>query len=138
MITECSKNDLHKIFELTKKLENEVPFCKPDIGCFVKSWASMIDSGRGVIFNSKENDCIDGFISGLIAPEMNSGVLMAVESLWYLEPEKRKTGIGKKLLEHFEKWAKSKNAKYICTAKPYRKASINGYTSIETFFVKEI
>jgi hypothetical protein len=138
VITECSKDNLHKVFGLVKKLENEVPFCKPDINHFVKSWSTMIDSGCGVIFIDTENDNINGFFSGLISQEINSGVVVAVESLWFVEPEKRKRGIGKGLLVNFERWAEQKSAKYICTAKPFKKLLVDKYRSIETFFVKEI
>jgi GNAT superfamily N-acetyltransferase len=138
VITEATKDDLSEIFKLVMALENERPFCKPDYHSFSEYWGKIIEAGTGVIFKYINSDITHGFLSGFVIPEMNSGTLISVESLWYVTPEKRKEGIGKRLLSRFEDWSRLKSAKYICTAKPYRKSYLNGYKSLETFYVKEI
>lgn len=134
MIAIATSKDLPVIFKMLMALEAETNFCKPKFEHFGLSWTKFIESDLGVIYH----DGSDGFIAGFISPEINSGILMAVESLWYVQPSMRKHGLGKRLLLEFEKWAVEKNAKYIVTAKPFKRLKINGYRSLETFLVKEI
>jgi N-acetylglutamate synthase-like GNAT family acetyltransferase len=137
MIREAKREDLPELFDMVVALEREVRFIQPDRTCFVRNWTNLIATGTAVIFLEYDKK-ISGLFAGLIMPEINSGVNLAVESLWYVVPENRHNGVGKRLLNRFEQWAKEKNVKHIATAKPFRRLKLNGYRSIETFLMKEI
>ena len=43
----------------------------------------------------------------MVSPSLYSKDRVALEILWWVEPDARKTGLGKELLEAFEYWAKN-------------------------------
>jgi GNAT superfamily N-acetyltransferase len=49
-----------------------------------------------------------GFIAGMSSAFPFGPHLLATEIAWWVEPEERKSGVGKSLLEAFEYWAKEK------------------------------
>lgn len=62
-----------------------------------------------VIFSEDE-----GFIMGVALPFLFGTQLLATEIAWWVNPTMRGTGVGKKLLEAFEYWAKNvANCEYI-------------------------
>jgi GNAT superfamily N-acetyltransferase len=143
MIRPATHSDLAPMFELYKEMVKETPFCEPNWKVFEHTWKTMFPEDMRTIYISEdEKHTIDGFVAGFLFYHINQGTPMAMESLWYVVPEKRETGIGRELLNNFESWAKSKGAKYTVIAKPFRKIKLNGkmrgYNSIETMFVKEI
>lgn len=49
-----------------------------------------------------------GFLAGMSSPFALGPHLLASEIAWWVEPEYRKAGVGKLLMEAFEYWAKEK------------------------------
>lgn len=67
---------------------------------------NMIDAkGEGKVILLYEDK---GFIAGFITPFHFGDIVQATEVAWWVEPEYRKEGVGDKLLEAFEYWAKNK------------------------------
>lgn len=49
-----------------------------------------------------------GFLAGMVTPFPFSTDFLATELAWWVEPEARQEGLGTKLLEAFEYWAREK------------------------------
>lgn len=84
----------------------------------------------------------DGMIGGCVNPFLFGNILTATEIAWWVEPEKRKTKVGKELLEAFEFWAKKVGCALIVMISIddslgyyYEK---NGYKLFERSYMKEI
>lgn len=60
-----------------------------------------------------EDDKPIGMIGGAIAYFIFGGVKYATEVAWWVEPEYRKSGIGKELIEAFEYWANQVGCKFV-------------------------
>jgi len=65
------------------------------------------------ILTGKQNEMIIllkpgvGFLAGMASPFLFGPHLIASEIAWWIEQEKRNSGIGKELVEAFEYWAKN-------------------------------
>lgn len=95
-----------------------------------------------VFVSEDKNGKLNGMIFGFLYRHTNSGVPMALAGLWYVIPEKRKSGISQQLLRDFESWAKGCGARYMVVGKPYKEISLSGpmagYRSLEMMFMKEL
>jgi len=83
-----------------------------------------------------------GFLAGLTHKFILGYKRMAIELGWYVDPSKRRTGIGKALMDGFEDWAKIMNCDLITmisiddeVGKYYEK---RGYKLYERTYMKEI
>lgn len=83
-----------------------------------------------------------GMIAGRLAPYAFAPLLIAAELGWWVEPEHRKSKVGKELLEAFEYWAKQKNCKMVTmvslddeVGKIYER---KGYHLAERVYMKEL
>ena len=87
--------------------------------------------------------CVVGYISPCF---FNLSKKWAQETMWYVEKNERKTGIGAKLLLAFEEWAKAMKADYIDMIHIENEDSKDlglfyqkvGYTPAERHFVKGV
>jgi GNAT superfamily N-acetyltransferase len=94
---------------------------------------------KGVVFLDEDHQ---GVIGGIIIPFAYGFQLQAAELCWWVEPEARKTGLGKELLDAFENWASERDASFITmislddqVGKVYEKL---GYALKERTYMKEI
>lgn len=83
-----------------------------------------------------------GLIAGAVTPCMFGDLLVATEVAWWVEPEHRKSNIGRELLDAFEFWGQRVGCKLITLSsldesvgKYYEK---RGYRLQEHAYVKEI
>lgn len=84
----------------------------------------------------------DGLIAGISIPWTFGPRKLAMELGWWVVPDKRKSNIGKELLDAFEYWAKKINCSLISMVsiddtlgKYYEK---RGYVLCERAYIKEI
>jgi len=109
MIREATHDDVDFLLEMGRNFYNACDFpveliFKPEI------LAGVMDN---LIVN--ENACIlvddklQGMIAGIVYPYYFTGQMSGNEMFWWVEPESRK-GLGKKLLDGLEDWAKGKGA----------------------------
>ena len=76
---------------------------------FLQSWNRVYATGRGTIIGLWLEDDLVGGLGGLLAPDMETGVVRAYETFWYVTPRARGLG-GWGMLEQFESWAKARGA----------------------------
>lgn len=146
MIRELKVNELHKVFHLGDKFSAESKFVTYDKEIFVNSWTGLIDYGCGVIFIKEYYNHIAGFIGGVLFNDPNSGISTSSELFWYLDPKYRSRGIGKNLLDSFERWSKLKGCQrvimiHMSDLMPEEVKGMylkNGYEKLETHYIKEI
>lgn len=136
MIRQATVKDLKEVIEIVNALADSTGLPRPDKNTFIPSWAGFIDSGMGAIF-VQENKNIVGVIA---TNDFNSGVKVAIVSLWYVFPEIRGKGMGRTLLKIAEDWAKKKECKFISYSKHVssQAPNKNSYTAKELMFIKEI
>jgi len=132
----CAES-FHKIYD------PDVPFSKD---AFLSYWKSILSTGQGflIIVEHKDGDVIGG-VGGVIANFQTSDDLVCIEMFLWVDPEFRGV-IGQKLLDEFEKEAKSRGAKRVMLAcmensDPDRIASWykrKKYVPFERHFIKDI
>lgn len=80
----------------------------PDYKSYISVSSKIIMDGMFIV--AKEDGKIVGAIAGLMSPFIfNHNFNVAVEMLWFVMPEYRKTGIGDQLLNALETKAKENN-----------------------------
>lgn len=111
---------------------------------FENIWRSLITHGRGVIlYEDDDAGKILGVLAFIINPDAFSGVNTAAETFLYVLPEARGTGLASRLLEEFEKEAKTRNCKEVLmvSLSGLETGPIfvrRGYKVLETIYRKEI
>src|SRR5689334_4367485 len=97
--------DLDKITDMAMKFAKSTNYENYADEETVRKFASAILSsdGRSAICLIHEDD---GFIAGMVAPFTFGTKRLATELAWWVTPDKRKSDVGKQLLEAFEHWAK--------------------------------
>ena len=145
MIREAKADEALKVVSFLKQFEQASQFVKVDVDHASKQFARLINSGNGVVFimeNSKGE--LQGGIGAIALPDLNCGVMTAVETFWFVAPEHR--GGGMRLMEAFERWGKDKGCKrlamiHLVDSYPdiLEKIYINeGYKLVEKHYVKEV
>ncbi len=77
---------------------------------FLKNWTLFLSAYPSVIFGLWEETRLVGGIGGMIHPDLNSGMLYAVEFFWYVDPGYRKTLGAARLPLTVKKWGKRQGA----------------------------
>lgn len=65
----------------------------------------MVDGEVSTVLIAREGDELIGYIAFIVAPVLWGTVRSAAESLWWVAPEHRSTGVGKELLNAGLEWA---------------------------------
>jgi GNAT superfamily N-acetyltransferase len=115
-----------------------------DVAICIKNYTSFIESGLGCMFALKIDGKVVGGIAGVAYPDIHSGIMVAVETFWFVDKEYRGHGI--KLLGVFEEWAKDQECEKVALIhlsdsfpdvleKIYAR---RGYCLVEKHYVKEI
>lgn len=86
-----------------------------------------------------------GFICGTHAPDLFSATVKAVEIAWWVDAAHRGRGVGRALLEQFERWGEAHGCRFVCVGEPpvepeaaaalYQR---RGYSRIETYWEKAL
>ncbi len=112
---------------------------------FSRNWKGLIEGSKGTIIASFEDGGeITGALGAVLAPNLNSGQMMAVECFWFVIEKFRGHGI--KLLKEFERWAGFRNAKrvamiHLLHMQPKELSDLYtrmGYRAIETNYIKDL
>lgn len=79
-----------------------------------KLFTESVIGDDAVVYLAEDNDKVLGYLEGNICkPESWRPVIETEIVTFYILPEYRSQGIGKRLVDHFKEWSKSKNAKLI-------------------------
>jgi GNAT superfamily N-acetyltransferase len=83
-----------------------------------------------------------GMLGGMINNFIFGNIKMAVEIAWWIEPEYRKSGYGKELIEAFEFWAKKNGCAFVTMSfledKPAKFYENVGYSFAEKSYIKRL
>lgn len=71
---------------------------------------------------------VSGFISGIKTPSLSSADLIALEQIWWVDEEFRKTWDSLRLLALFEEWAKRSGCRTVCMS------SIEGVSRVDRIY----
>ncbi len=77
---------------------------------FLKNWTLFLSAYPSVIFGLWHEKGLVGGIGGMIHPDLNTGMLYAVEFFWYVDPAHRNTLGAARLPLTFKKWGKRNGA----------------------------
>jgi len=80
---------------------------------FCDVFYNLLKGDIGVFFGGFSGVKPVGFLAGLHIADMMTGMKQAVEYLWVVIPEYRKTGIGIRLFKRFEEDAKANHCKMV-------------------------
>lgn len=81
---------------------------------FENVWRSFITHGLGVVlYEDDEHGKILGALAFVVNPDMFSGVPTSAETFLFVLPEARGSGLASRLIEEFEKEAKTRNCKEV-------------------------
>lgn len=102
----ASINDLDEVYGMAKKFIATTDYKDIYEETALRNLCSAILSSDG-----SSSICIihegNGFIAGMVAPLIFGNKRLATEIGWWVEPDKRKSNVGKELIEAFEYWAKT-------------------------------
>ena len=141
MIKTATPADLRELFHLCDEFSCASASVSYKKEIFLENWTKILESGLGIILLLPDNK---GFLGGLKYPDINTGVLSAVETFWFVTDSAR--GQGLRLLRNFEKWAKDNDCRQIIMVHladlmpdAVRKIYLRmGYNKLETHYIKRL
>jgi GNAT superfamily N-acetyltransferase len=104
MITCATLEEIPIIITLVKQFESFSQLVKVDVEHTISTYTKFVQSGMGKIFLLKVDREIIGGLGAILAPDLHTGHLTAIECFWFVIPEHR--GGGLSLLTAFEQWAR--------------------------------
>lgn len=112
----ATPEDFDAVYDMCKKFISQTAYSaylnedvfKPLIQSFL---TDTKNEKVGII--AMEDDKPVGLIGGAVAYFIFGGIKYATEVAWWVEPEYRKSGVGKELIEAFEYWAKQIDCKFV-------------------------
>lgn len=137
--------ELGEAFHLEAELDFFAPADPPSFAKFLES--ILKGELNGIFVVAEQHNHIIGICIGLVVPVyFNYSHLASQELVFYVDQASRDTGVGKKLLEAFEKESIAKGAKTICVgAKSNMRVeamgkmySRKGYRELERYYVRSI
>lgn len=143
-VTIATLEEVPVITRLCKNFEQASKLVTVDIDHSVKAYTQFITSGIGAMLLLKRDGDIIGGLGCLKYPDLHSGVLIAVETFWFVLPEHR--GRGLMLLDAFEAWGASQGCKKLAMihltdsypAALERLYRMRGYQLVEKHYIKEV
>jgi GNAT superfamily N-acetyltransferase len=89
----------------------------PERAAFDATWAQLIGAARTLLLVADAAECgIVGYLLGNSHPTLfANGPVAWVEELMVVETDRR-SGVGRRLIEHAEEWARSGGAAYLALA----------------------
>lgn len=116
-------------------------------GCWLHHWKQFYDTNKGRIFGAFTDDGeLAGAVSGLLSLDVNTAATTVTELFLYIFPEFRRGGLGAKLFDALETWAREQGAEHLnmvalesCTPDAFAKLYISrGFRPVERWFSKEL
>lgn len=143
-IYEASPEEAHIIAKLMKGFEEETAFVKVDVVYTGAKYESMVRRGNAHLFIMEDEGKMIGGLGCVVGPDLHTPRIIAVETYWYVHPDYR--GMGRKLLDYFEQWAKDNgcNATAMICMTDSMSDSLEhlyfrrGYKLIEKHYLKEV
>lgn len=145
MVSIATTEEIKEIIRLAKQYDGGFSHhVSVDVDYATKTYLQMVKSGIAVVFALKNETGVIGGLAALKYPDINSGILTAVECFWFVNPDQR--GEGMQLLDIFEKWGKQEGCKKIALIHledsfpdTLNKLYVRrGYVLTEKHYVKEI
>jgi GNAT superfamily N-acetyltransferase len=150
----ASVEDLKELLDMAIKFFKASPYAQldelvdTDIVNTIRNTLILQSMGKAVILVSTDTDNkATGMLAAMASKAMWSENLIATEMAWWVSEDERKSGVGKKLIEGYEYWAKMVNAKLISLSTlkdldPEVKLEVfydkEGYVKAEQAFVKKV
>lgn len=139
MVRIASLEDFNEILDMSIKFIETTEYKDLyDLEALEKVIETSLSSSSAVVFVEDGK----GILVGQTVPFLFGNKLVAHELGWWVEPEYRKTGVGKDLINSFENWAVFKNCGIIVmtsiddTVGEYYKKT--GYKLVERMYMKEL
>lgn len=114
----------------------------------LSNWSRLLGLNIGAIWIAldKDNTTIIGAIGAMIYPDLWNNDLVAMETFWFIHPDKRAGLTALKLLHEYEAWAKDRGAKRIIMSnvcspnmQVLRKIyEAKGYRPVDVSYFKEL
>lgn len=145
MLKVATREDFDAIYEMCKKFVTTTVykdyFTEEAMRPFAETFVNSPITERVGLVAYHEDKPI-GMLGGLINNFVYGNAKMAVEVAWWVEPEFRKSGVGKELIEAFEFWAKKNGCKFITMSfledKPSKFYEDIGYAFAEKSYIKRL
>lgn len=101
------KEDIENIFSMTKKFASSFVI---DKGSFEQSFLNLIKDENSYCMLAEDDGNSIGYILAFIHSTLYANGKVALVEEIFVESEYRKKGIGKRLMEAIEEWAKNQGA----------------------------
>ncbi|MGH8897527.1 MAG: GNAT family N-acetyltransferase [Egibacteraceae bacterium] len=107
-----SPEELPGLVPLAREFEAAIgnPIIQMKEEAFLSAWRKFIELNVGFLIVAKDAGVPVGAISAYIVPNDLNGSMLAQESWWFVKPEYRGRGVGRALIELFERYARSRGA----------------------------
>jgi GNAT superfamily N-acetyltransferase len=114
---------------------------------WLESWKSWEHVGTAMIFVARENGLLLGALGVVFYRDLNTGRSRATELLFYVDPAERRRGVGRALLEAFERVAKQRGASSIIGSSPVEAPTetvlgdlylASGFEELEKVYIKRL
>ena len=144
MIIQAIENEVNQILLLGNQFAEESEFVRFNSDVAIENVKKIIATNIGILFLAYDNSKLIGMICGIKYPDFLTGLLTATELFWFVD--KRKRGVGLKLLSKFESWARKENCKniimmHLSDSMPETVKTIyekKGYKHLESHYIKEL
>lgn len=142
-IVKGTEHDIYAIACSMKNFEQHTDHVKVDVDYTTGRYKPMVRRGDAVFFILKDLE-VRGAIGGIKARDLHNGELIAIETVWFVNPKFRGKGIA--LLNKFEEWAKEEGCTKIAMihlqdSMPDSLKSFyekRGYKHVESHYVREV
>jgi hypothetical protein len=109
-IRQAENSDYDQVVQIMERFHEWAPF-KCDIDKAVLPQVFDYLMTNGVVYIATDDaQCVGAIIGVMSSAWYNPSHRMAVELAWWVDDSRKQTGLGIRLLKHFEQWAKSFNA----------------------------
>ena len=144
MIIQATEKEVSQGLLLGKQFAEESKFVNFNSDVAIGNVKKLIRTNIGVLFLAYDNSKLIGMICGIKYPDFLTGLLTATELFWFVDKKKR--GIGLRLLIKFESWARKENCKniimmHLSDSMPETVKTIyekKGYKHLESHYIKEL
>ncbi len=110
-------DDLPELADMSEKFFNSTPypkldeFNKEETFATLRSLLALQPLGKALLLVSTKDNKAVGMLIAIANKTLWSSSTQVTEVAWYVSEEDRETGMGKKLIEGYDFWAKMINAK---------------------------
>jgi GNAT superfamily N-acetyltransferase len=136
-------DDIGRIIEMGQRFVRETTygeFIELSMERLSMTVVGVASNPKGVILLSEDGPDVTGMIALVVQEHPYSGIPMAFELVWWVDPERR--GIGRELLSAAEGWAREQGARAIQMVAPNPRVGALyerlGYRAVETSYQRSL